>query len=108
MMTRSRAFAVVAVPLAILMTADDARLRAQDVTPQPVASRSGVDLAALDRTANPCENFYQFACGGWMAKHPAPPDQPRYGRFEELQDRNCLPKTSATLGSVPICGVSSP
>ena len=87
-MTRSRAFAVAAVPIAILMTADDARLRAQDVTPQPVASRSGVDLAALDRTANACENFYQFACGGWMAKHPAPPDQPRYGRFEELQDRN--------------------
>jgi endothelin-converting enzyme/putative endopeptidase len=88
MMTRSSAFAVVALPVAILMAADDARVRAQDVTSQPMASRSGVDLASLDRTANPCENFYQFACGGWMAKHPAPPDQPRYGRFEELQDRN--------------------
>ena len=37
-----------------------------------MASRSGVDLAALDRTANPCDDFYQFACGGWMKKHPAP------------------------------------
>src|SRR5262245_46136784 len=108
MMTRSRAFLVVALPIAFLMTADDARVGAQSldklgtapshvegqgqaqppVTDQPMVSRSGVDLAALDKTANPCDDFYQFACGGWMAKHPAPADQPRYGRFEELQDRN--------------------
>jgi putative endopeptidase len=42
----------------------------------------------MDRTANPCTDFYQFACGGWMAKHPIPPDQPRYGQFDELQNRN--------------------
>jgi putative endopeptidase len=90
MMTRRRAAAVAAVPLAFLIAAAGGRVRAegQEVTAQPAASRSGVDLASLDRTANPCENFYQFACGGWMAKHPAPPDQPRYGRFEELQERN--------------------
>ncbi len=87
-MTRSRAVAVIVLPVAMLLSAEGARLRAQDVTPQPMASRSGIDLTALDRTASPCENFYQFACGGWMANHPAPPDQPRYGRFEELQDRN--------------------
>src|SRR5206468_5310228 len=51
-------------------------------------SRSGIELDSLDKTANPCTDFYQFACGGWMAKHPLPADQPRYGRFEELQDRN--------------------
>src|SRR5947207_2242982 len=90
MMTRSRALVVVALPIAvlILMGADEARVRAQAVSEQPMASRSGIDLAALDRTVNPCEDFYQFACGGWIGKHPAPPDQPRYGRFNELQDRN--------------------
>jgi putative endopeptidase len=88
MMTRSRAFLVVALPIAVLMTADDTRVRAQQVTDQPMASRSGIDLASLDKTANPCEDFYQFACGGWRAKHPIPSDRPSYGRFDELQDRN--------------------
>ncbi len=87
-MSRSKALAVIAIPVAVVLAADDARLQAQQVTEQPMVSRSGVDLTALDRTANPCTDFYQFTCGGWMAKHPAPPDQPSYGRFSELQDRN--------------------
>src|SRR4051812_49214759 len=89
MMTRSRAFLVVALPMAVLMATNVARVHAQQqqpVTEQPMVSRSGIDLASLDKTANPCDDFYQFACGGWLAKHPVPPDQPRYGRFEELQD----------------------
>jgi putative endopeptidase len=90
MMTRSSAFVVVVVPIAILMSAD-ARLRAQSSQPPaqpPAAGATGVDVAALDKSANPCDDFYQFACGGWIKAHPAPADQPGYGRFNELQDRN--------------------
>ena len=87
-MTRSRAFGLVVLPAAILIGSIETRLQAQQPQAQPMASGSGVDLDALDRTVNPCDNFYQFACGGWMKAHPAPADQPRYGRFEELQNRN--------------------
>jgi putative endopeptidase len=88
MMTRTRALATIVLPVTILMVADDTRVRAQQAPSAPAPSSSGIDLAALDRTANPCADFYQFTCGGWTAAHPAPPDQPRYGRFEELQERN--------------------
>ena len=87
-MTRSRAFAVIVIPILAAMVLADTRVRAQEPVQASMASRSGVDLAALDKTVNPCDDFYKFACGGWMTAHPAPPDQPSYGRFEELQNRN--------------------
>jgi putative endopeptidase len=48
----------------------------------------GFDIANLDRTVSACENFYQFATGGWRAKNPVPGAYSRWGRFNELADRN--------------------
>jgi endothelin-converting enzyme/putative endopeptidase len=51
-------------------------------------AQSGFDVASLNRAADPCGNFYQFACGGWMTANPIPGDQARWGRFDALQERN--------------------
>jgi putative endopeptidase len=48
----------------------------------------GFDLNALDKSADPCENFYQYACGTWIKDHPVPADRGRYGRFDELEEHN--------------------
>ncbi len=48
----------------------------------------GFDTANLDRTCKPCEDFNRFANGGWLASHPIPAAYPRWGRFEELAERN--------------------
>ncbi|HJZ87647.1 MAG TPA: M13 family metallopeptidase [Polyangia bacterium] len=48
-----------------------------------------VDEGALDRTINPCDDFYGFACGSWMKKTPIPPDRASWVRsFSEIQERN--------------------
>ncbi len=41
----------------------------------------------LDKSVDPCTDFYAFACSKWQAKNPIPSDRPSWGRFNELQDR---------------------
>ena len=42
----------------------------------------------MDPTANPCEDFHQYACGGWLRETPIPPGYPVWDRFQELSYKN--------------------
>ena len=46
------------------------------------------DLSAIDKTVDPCTDFYAYACGNWKKNNPIPADQVRWGRFNELAERN--------------------
>ncbi|MEQ1504765.1 MAG: M13 family metallopeptidase [Myxococcota bacterium] len=63
-------------------------------TPVPAPPPTGFEAdvaAALDRKVDPCTDFYAFACGGWIAANPLPPDKPMVLRsFTTIGDQNEL------------------
>jgi predicted metalloendopeptidase len=44
--------------------------------------------ATVDKAADPCADFYQYSCGNWLKSAEIPADQPRWGTFSELHERN--------------------
>jgi len=46
----------------------------------------GLDPSFMDRTVDPCEDFYAFACAGWQRQNPIPPDQATWSVYGKLQD----------------------
>jgi len=59
-------------------------------TAEEIPELHGFDMSAMDRTAAPCDDFYQFVCGNWIKMNAIPPDQGRWGRFNQLAERNRL------------------
>jgi len=55
---------------------------------KPLFGEHGFDVSQIDRTVAPCDDFYRFAVGKWRESHPLPPQYARFGRFEELAERN--------------------
>ena len=59
----------------------------------------GFSMSNLDKTCKPCDDFYQFAMGGWMKSNPIPPEYATWGSFTVLRDKN-LTDLRAILESV--------
>uniref|UniRef100_A0A8C1HEC8 Endothelin-converting enzyme 1 n=1 Tax=Cyprinus carpio carpio TaxID=630221 RepID=A0A8C1HEC8_CYPCA len=55
---------------------------------EPCVSVASTVLGALDRSVDPCQDFYTFACGGWMRKNPLPEGKSRWGPFSNLWENN--------------------
>lgn len=68
------------IALALMTTACNSK--------KDAAGQAGIDLANLDTTMSPKTDFYKYACGGWMEKHPLTGEYSRFGSFDLLAENN--------------------
>ncbi len=75
-------------PFCILLFAALAAAQTPETPLQSLPYSPSLDLTDMDRSVNPCEDFYHYTCGGWLKKNPIPADQSSWSVYAKLTQDN--------------------
>jgi endothelin-converting enzyme/putative endopeptidase len=87
----TRAFLNLSYGLALALSCSAAISAPTPATEQPLSAlpyTPSLDVQAMDKTVDPCEDFYQYSCGGWVKNNPIPDDQGRWSVYSKLAVEN--------------------
>jgi putative endopeptidase len=88
-MNRLRLASILTLAAATGLAQVPASAQTDAAKPAPPQGIKSFDLSAIDKTADPCTDFYQYACGNWVKNNAIPSDQVRWARsFSLLRERN--------------------
>ncbi len=62
--------------------------RADDVPLASLPYSPSLDVSSMDRSLDPCADFFAYSCGGWLRNNPIPPDQSQWNVYRKLYDEN--------------------
>src|SRR5271169_3892231 len=84
LMMFSRIFVLTLVITSLLSSA-----RAQQpAAAAPSKPEPALDVTSMDRSVDPCVDFFKYSCGGWIKNNPIPPDQSSWTTYSKMQDEN--------------------
>src|SRR5579863_5643433 len=61
---------------------------AQQTAAATAKHEPALDVTSMDQSIDPCVDFFQYSCGGWIKRNPIPPDQSSWDTYSKMQDEN--------------------